>query len=66
MTKILAFLASIVEMWTLVKGVIGLYRRAKKEGWLNEGKEVTYAIGKAKTPEKRRDLAKSLAGHIRG
>lgn len=63
LTQILAILKGFFEVIGLVKEVIGLVRKAKKEGWIQDGRELSHAIKNAKTNEERRELVKRLSDH---
>ena len=53
------------ELLGLLKQAFALIRKAKREGWIEDGKEITKKVMDAKTDEERRKLVKKLAGHTR-
>lgn len=63
MATILGFLNAIVEMFGLIRQAIELYQQAKKEGWIDEGRELASKIKNAKTDDERRQLVKDLLKH---
>jgi hypothetical protein len=65
MFNIIGILTLIKEFLGLLKTGFELYRKARKENWLKEAKEITNAIATAKTPEQRQELARKLSEHLR-
>ena len=56
-----AAIKAAMEVVNLVKNLFALYRRAKREGWLNDAAVVLEKVKTAKTDEERRELARELA-----
>ena len=63
MANLLSALAALLEIINLLKGVVLLYRDAKREGWLEEGRELAKAINGAKTNDERKELVRRLADY---
>jgi hypothetical protein len=63
MANVLSALAALLEIINLLKGVVLLYRDAKREGWLEEGRELAKAINGAKTNDERKELVRKLADY---
>lgn len=61
MIGFLAFLTSLKDLFMLVKEVVGLYQKARNEGWLEEGKQLADNIKKAQTDEERKLLVRHLS-----
>lgn len=56
--NIFGFINFLVGAWKL-------YKKAKKEGWKEEGREIVYALENTKDSQERKDLAKRISDHIR-
>ena len=65
MGSVVGFLKMVVEIFNLVKEGVSLYKKARREGWLQEGKEITKSIREAKSDADRKKLVKALAKHTR-
>jgi hypothetical protein len=65
MKGIPALISGIRDLIGLAGQAMALVNKAKREGWIQEGKEITKKITEAETDEERRKLAKSVADHIR-
>ena len=63
MANLLSALAALLEIINLLKGVVLLYRDAKREGWLEEGREIAKAINGAKTNDERKELVRKLSDY---
>lgn len=61
MIGFLAFLTSLKDLFMLVKEVVGLYQKARLEGWIEEGKTLAENIKKAQTDEERKALVRHLS-----
>jgi hypothetical protein len=66
MPQIVEGIKALLELFRLVSGLLSLYAQARREGWLQEGREVAKAIQEAKTDEERKALAKRLSSVISG
>lgn len=66
MSQVIAALAAIKEIIDVVKSIFKLYKEAKREGWINEGKELTKKVENAKTPQERKKLVSDMLDHING
>jgi len=64
-TKILSVFTVIKEVISLFKGAYKMWRTAKREGWIKDGKELAYRIQNAKDDEARRLLVRKLRDHRR-
>lgn len=60
----MGWVKGILELIELIGLVVDLARRAKREGWINDGKELVHKI-KGSSDEQKRDLARALSKHIR-
>lgn len=63
MASLLSAIAALIELINLLKGVVVLYRDAKREGWLEEGRELAKAISGAKTNDERKELVRRLSDY---
>lgn len=60
---VIAAIRGLMELVVLLKEALALYKQAKKEGWIQEGREIAARIKGAKTDEERKKLVRELAGH---
>jgi len=65
LSGIISAIIALKELATLVKDLFGLYRKARKEKWLKDGRELVKNINAIKTDTDRRKLAKRLVRHTR-
>ena len=63
MSNLAVALKALLDVFLLVKQLLTLYKQAKREGWLDEGRELAKSITEAKTDEERRDLVRRLSQH---
>ena len=69
---------TVASVFVIIKGVIEIVqaaitlgkflynaaKQAKREGWIQEGREVTKKIKELKTDAERREMVKKLAKHF--
>jgi len=65
LSGILSAIIALKELATLIRDLIGLYRKAQKEKWLKDGRELVKNIKAVETDKGRRKLAKELVKHTR-
>ena len=65
MKTVLAAIKAVLEIFNLVKEAVKLYKQAKREGWIQDGREIAKKIKDADSDDKRRELVKDLAKHTR-
>ena len=63
MTKITTFLMSLLEALSLLARLVKMIEEAKREGWIQNGRELVFRIEKAVSDEERAKLAKDMADH---
>jgi hypothetical protein len=63
---ILALFKVANEVWAVIKQAVLLYNQAKREGWIEEGKDIAKKIREAKSDAERKELVKRLADHDSG
>lgn len=61
-----AIITLLNEIFTLGYKVAALYREAKQNGWINDGRALSVIVDEAKTDEQRADLARRLFEHRAG
>lgn len=66
MSNLIAAIKALMELVLLAKQLVSLYSQAKREGWLEEGRELAKTITEAKTDEERRELVRRLSKHRHG
>lgn len=63
MKKVVDAIKTIIEALTLLKVISDLVKRAKLEGWIQDGRELAARLERAKTDEERHDLAEARNKH---
>ena len=61
--KIFSALAAIGEIFKFFKGAWAMYKQAKTEGWIAEGRELAAKIKNAKSDAERLELLRRLNAH---
>lgn len=59
-----AFGDTFKEVVSLLKQAYDMYKQAKLEGWLQEGKIIATEIKNLQSDTERRELVKKLADHL--
>lgn len=57
-------IATIKEIISAVKAAIALYQQARREGWIQDGREIARKIQAAKTDEERKRLVMDLSRYL--
>jgi len=55
---------SVLDLFSLIGALFALYRKARREGWLQEGHDIAVRLTKVKSDEKRVLLLKRLSEQL--
>lgn len=62
--SVMGIITGFIEIFKAVMELIKLARQARREGWIQEGREITKKIKGLKTDAQRREAVKKLAKYF--
>ena len=64
LTSLFSAIKGIASLIGLIKELISLANQARREGWIQDGKQIVKKVKEAKSDEDRKKMVKAIADHF--